>query len=95
MNKKKQFAILGLGRFGASLAIALENMGYEVLCVDLDERVVERLSGTLSRVVSFDIRDAKALAQVGIDSFDYFQKSGVKSYGHYAVQGTTGSRNHC
>lgn len=70
MNKKKQFAILGLGRFGASLAIALENMGYEVLCVDLDERVVERLSGTLSRVVSFDIRDAKALAQVGIDSFD-------------------------
>ncbi|MBP3232749.1 MAG: TrkA family potassium uptake protein [Anaerovibrio sp.] len=70
MNKKKQFAILGLGRFGASLAMALENMGYEVLCVDLDERVVERLSGTLSRVVSFDIRDAKALAQVGIDSFD-------------------------
>ena len=70
MNRKKQFAILGLGRFGASLAMALENMGYEVLCVDLDERVVERLSGTLSRVVSFDIRDAKALAQVGIDSFD-------------------------
>ena len=70
MSRKKQFAILGMGRFGSSLAIALENMGYEVLCVDIDESKVTRLAETVSRVVSFDIRDAKALDQAGIESFD-------------------------
>jgi len=70
MSKKKQFAILGMGRFGISLGIALEKMGHEVLCVDVDETVVSSLAESVSRIVSFDIRDAKALEQVGIDSFD-------------------------
>ena len=70
MSRKKQFAILGMGRFGISLAISLEKMGHEVLCVDVDETVVSSLAESVSRIVSFDIRDAKALEQVGIDSFD-------------------------
>ena len=70
MNNKKQFAILGMGRFGTNLAISLEKMGYEVLCVDIDENVVSRLTEYVSRIVSFDIRDAKAFQQIGIESFD-------------------------
>ncbi|HCB93694.1 MAG TPA: hypothetical protein DEP57_07780 [Selenomonas sp.] len=70
MDKKKQFAVLGLGRFGQSAAATLEKMGYEVLGVDMDEHVVRNMAGVLSHVVSFDIRDANALDQIGIANFD-------------------------
>ena len=70
MPNKKQFAILGLGRFGSNVALTLEKMGYEVLAVDKDENVVEDMSENLMHVVNFDIRDARALDQVGISNFD-------------------------
>jgi trk system potassium uptake protein TrkA len=70
MGSKKQFAVLGLGRFGLSAARTLEEMGVEVLGVDIDVNLTESLTGTLSQVVSFDIRDARGLDQVGIDHFD-------------------------
>ena len=67
---QKQFAILGLGRFGKNVALTLEEMGYEVLGVDRDETIAADLAEHLTRVVSFDIRDARALDQVGIANFD-------------------------
>ena len=70
MAKKKQFAILGLGRFGKSMALTLEDMGYEVLGVDKDENIAADMAEHLTRVVSFDVRDARALEQVGISNFD-------------------------
>ena len=69
-KKKKQFAVLGLGRFGKNVALTLESMGYEVLAVDRDENIVESLSESLTRVVNFDIRDVRAFEQVGISNFD-------------------------
>ncbi|WP_295160344.1 TrkA family potassium uptake protein [Selenomonas sp. AE3005] len=70
MASKRQFAVLGLGRFGISAALTLENMGYEVLGADMDAGIVSTLSEKLSHVVSFDMRDARAMDQVGIGSFD-------------------------
>lgn len=70
MASKRQFAVLGLGRFGISAALTLESMGYEVLGADMDVGIVSTLSEKLSHVVSFDMRDARAMDQVGIDSFD-------------------------
>ena len=70
MAREKQFAVLGLGRFGRNVALTLEEMGYEVLGVDKDENIVADLAEHLTRVVSFDIRDARALDQVGISNFD-------------------------
>jgi trk system potassium uptake protein TrkA len=70
MASKRQFAVLGLGRFGISAAQTLEEMGYEVLGVDMDENLVSSLAESLSQVVSFDMRDARAMDQVGIDHFD-------------------------
>ena len=67
---QKQFAVLGLGRFGRNVALTLEEMGYEVLGVDKDENVTADLAEHLTQVVSFDIHDAKALDQVGIANFD-------------------------
>lgn len=70
MKNKKQIAVLGLGRFGRSAAITLEEMGCEVLGVDKDENVIEQISDKISRIVSFDIRDARAFDQIGIENFD-------------------------
>ena len=70
MATQKQFAILGLGRFGKNVALTLEKMGCEVLGVDRDENIAADLAEQLTRVVSFDIRDARALDQVGIANFD-------------------------
>ncbi|WP_297967671.1 TrkA family potassium uptake protein [uncultured Anaerovibrio sp.] len=70
VSRKNQFAILGMGRFGISLAVTLEQMGYEVLCVDVDENLVSKLADQVSRIVSFDIRDSRAFDQAGMESFD-------------------------
>ena len=67
---KKNFAVFGLGRFGKSAALTLEQMGYNVLGVDRDETIAESLTDSLTRVVSFDFRDAKALREAGISDFD-------------------------
>ena len=70
MANKKQFAVLGLGRFGSNVALTLEVMGCDVLGVDRNEEVVEDLAEDLSHVVSFDIKDEKALIQAGIANCD-------------------------
>lgn len=66
----KNFAVFGLGRFGKSAALTLEQMGYNVLGVDRDETIAASLTESLTRVVSFDFRDAKALREAGISDFD-------------------------
>lgn len=66
----KNFAVLGLGRFGKSAALTLEQMGYNVLGVDRDETIAASLTESLTRVVSFDFRDSKALREAGIPDFD-------------------------
>lgn len=67
---KKNFAVFGLGRFGRNVALTLEEMGYDVLGVDKDESVIDQLSESLTRVVSFDVRDVRALEEAGIENFD-------------------------
>ncbi len=70
MSKKKQFAVLGLGRFGGNVAISLESMGYEVLGVDRDEEIVANMADKLTHVMSFDIRNPTALKQAGVCNVD-------------------------
>lgn len=67
---KKNFAVLGLGRFGRNVALTLEQMGYNVLGVDKDENIAEEMAESLTKVVSFDIRDAHSLREIGISDFD-------------------------
>ena len=44
----KQAAVIGMGRFGVSLAQELYKMGFDVLAIDKDERVVQDLTGQLT-----------------------------------------------
>ena len=68
--KPKQFAIIGLGRFGASLALELMEQGYEVLGIDRNEEVVEDMSELLTHTVVADATDEEVLKSLGIRNFD-------------------------
>ena len=69
-NKQKQFAVLGLGRFGTSVALTLHELGYQVLGVDSDEEIVQDLSHELTHVVSADASDENTLRSLGINNYE-------------------------
>ena len=64
------FVVIGLGRFGSSVAETLVREGHDVLAIDGDADRVRHLSHTLSNVVQLDATDADALQEIGIENFD-------------------------
>jgi trk system potassium uptake protein TrkA len=64
-----EVAVIGLGRFGATLAETLIELHYEVLGIDPDPRVVEEYSTLLTHLVEADATDAQALRQLGVADF--------------------------
>lgn len=60
-----EIVVVGLGRFGSSLAHTLVDMGYEVLGVDFDAEIVQEHAGTLTHVVQADTTNERALRQIG------------------------------
>lgn len=70
MKKTKQFAVIGLGRFGTSVATTLHQMGYEVLAIDSDDERVQEFSNEVTHVVQADTTDETTLAALGIRNFD-------------------------
>ncbi|MHB8158260.1 MAG: NAD-binding protein, partial [Desulfocucumaceae bacterium] len=67
---KKQFAVIGLGRFGMSLMEELISMGHEVLAVDSDENKVNSVADLATHAVQADAMDEQALKLIGIGNFD-------------------------
>jgi trk system potassium uptake protein TrkA len=61
--------VVGIGRFGEALARGLVEQGIEVLAVDFDEDIVQRVSGDIPNVVQCDGTSAKALRQIGAEQF--------------------------
>ena len=66
----KQIAVLGLSRFGASVARSLTSMGVEVLGVDNHPERVADLAHDITHVVQADILDNDALDSLGLRNFD-------------------------
>lgn len=66
----KQFAVIGLGRFGSAVAKTLNEKGCEVLAIDSDEQWVQEVSGYVAHAVTIDATDEKALKAVGIEHVD-------------------------
>lgn len=67
---KKQFAVIGIGRFGGSVARTLHKMGYEVLAIDKDEQEIEAIMNEVTHAVQLDALDVEALKRLGIRNFD-------------------------
>lgn len=70
MKSNKQFAVIGLGRFGTSVATTLHKAGYDVLAVDIDQERVQKFSDEVTHVAQADTTDENSLIALGIRNFD-------------------------
>ncbi len=66
----RQFSVIGLGRFGYSVAETLTKKGYEVLAIDKDEAKIEAVSDFATYAVQCDATDMKALKAVSTQNVD-------------------------
>lgn len=66
----KQFVIIGLGRFGSSIAKTLYSLGSDVLAIDKDEDIVQEIADSVTHAVQLDATDENALRSLGIRNFD-------------------------
>ena len=68
--KRKQFAVIGLGRFGSATAITLSELGHDVIGVDGDEARVAQLADRITHALQIDATDEKSLRAAGIRDVD-------------------------
>jgi trk system potassium uptake protein len=66
----KRFAVIGLGRFGKKLAIALSMSGAEVVAIDRERTIIDDLRDQVAHAVRLDSTDADALLSQGINKMD-------------------------
>lgn len=64
--KRKQFGVIGLGRFGSAMATTLTELGHDVVGVDSDESRVQGLADVITQVLQIDATDERALRAAGI-----------------------------
>ncbi len=69
-NSGSTVLVVGLGRFGSAVANSLIRMGHEVLGVDENPALVQRMSDRLTQVVQADSTDTEALRQLGVGDFE-------------------------
>ena len=70
VSRDTQFAILGLGKFGRSIAATLYENGFNVLCCDLRENIVHEAADFATHIVQADASDKAVLEKLGISNFD-------------------------
>ncbi|SDN23197.1 trk system potassium uptake protein TrkA [Alkalicoccus daliensis] len=68
---KKQFAVIGLGRFGGSIVKELNDQGMEVLAIDRNEEKVNEFASVATHAVMADTTDENTLRSLGIRNFDH------------------------
>jgi trk system potassium uptake protein TrkA len=68
--KRKQFGVIGLGRFGSAMAMTLTELGHDVIGVDGDEARVQQLADVVTHALQIDATDEKALRAAGIQDVD-------------------------
>ncbi|MDT8859573.1 TrkA family potassium uptake protein [Alkalihalobacillus sp. MEB130] len=68
---KKQFAVIGLGRFGSSVCKELYKLGHQVLAIDSKEEKVNDMTRYSTHSAIANGTDEKALQSLGIRNFDY------------------------
>lgn len=69
MNSK-QFVVIGLGRFGSSVAKTLYSLGNDVLAIDKSEDRVQNVGNSVTHAVQADSTDENTLRSLGIRNFD-------------------------
>ena len=67
--KPRDFLVIGLGRFGVSLALKLQDLGHSVVAADRDSESVQEWSSLLPDTVCLDSTDENALREIGVEAF--------------------------
>lgn len=67
---KKQVVVVGLGRFGSSVATSLYNLGHDVLAMDRDESKVQNMMGQATHALTGDATDEHVFRELGIPDYD-------------------------
>ena len=70
MASGKQFVVIGLGRFGQSVAKTLYDLGHDVLAIDIDEESVREISENVTHAVQLDATDETSIKSLGLRNFD-------------------------
>lgn len=65
-----KFAVIGLGRFGYTVATELYSNGVEVIAVDIDAKIVEEIADKVTNAKRADSTDENALRDLGISDMD-------------------------
>ncbi|MFV8828835.1 potassium channel family protein [Alkalihalobacterium sp. APHAB7] len=68
---RKQFAVVGLGRFGGSVCKELYKMGHDVLAIDSNEDKVNEFTNFSTHTVIANATEESTLQSLGIRNFDY------------------------
>ncbi len=67
---KNQYAVIGLGRFGFSVAETLSECDCEVIAIDREEEKVKSVADFVTHAVQLDAMDERALRSVGVQNVD-------------------------
>lgn len=67
---KKQYAVLGLGNFGTSVAVTLQNLGCEVVVADGSMERIQNIADSVSYAVKGDITDKELIRSIGARNLD-------------------------
>jgi trk system potassium uptake protein TrkA len=65
-----EYAVIGMGRFGRSVATTLAQLGHHVMAIDKDEETLRQVADEVTHAVQLDTTDEEALRSVGISNFD-------------------------
>jgi trk system potassium uptake protein TrkA len=67
---KQQVAVMGLGRFGSSVARSLYNLGHDVLAIDDNEERVQSMMGQVTHPVTANASNEAVLRELGIADYN-------------------------
>ena len=70
MSYNKTYAVIGLGRYGRTVAKALSDNGFEVLAIDTEQEKVNNIAGDVAVAKCANITDPEVVRQLGIGDID-------------------------
>ena len=66
----KDIAVIGLGKFGYSLAVAYAEEGGSVLAIDTDEEKVQEIADVVTYAARADVADPEVVKNLGLENVD-------------------------
>ncbi len=69
-KKKKSFCIIGMGRFGQTLALNLARTGHQVLVIDIDENIINVMSDVVTNAIVGDPTNESVLRAADVHEYD-------------------------